>query len=226
VSETDGSVVNHEPRLFVAVPLDEAVRSAVTGIVEQVRAQIPDGRGVRWVRLDGLHLTLRFIGPTDARRVPIVAEALHEAAAGQLSTRLRLAGAGAFPPHGRPRTIWLGIDDGVDRLAALTARLDDALAARGWDPETRPFRAHVTLARTDGARSGPATAAALKEAAADLSVVSAVDRIVLYESVTGGGPARYVPLEEARLGDAADVAAGHARTVEQRGTEAAGAPAD
>jgi 2'-5' RNA ligase len=218
--------VNHEPRLFVAVPLDEAARSAVVDIVERVRARILDGRGVRWVRLDGLHLTLRFIGPTDAGRVPIVAEALHEAAAGQTSTRLRLAGAGAFPPHGRPRTIWLGIEDGVDRLTAITARLDDALAARGWDPETRPFRAHVTLARTDGARSGAATAAALVEAAADLSVVSAVDRIVLYESVTGGGPARYVPLEEAPLGDPTDAPGAHAVTVEGRGPEVAGAPAD
>ena len=109
---------------------------------------------------------------------------------------------------GRGRSGW-GSTEGVDRLAALTARLDEALAARGWDPETRPFRAHVTLARTDGARSGPATAAALREAAADLSVVSAVDRLVLYESVTGGGPARYVPLEEAPLGAPADGAAGH-----------------
>ncbi|HEY7971190.1 MAG TPA: RNA 2',3'-cyclic phosphodiesterase [Candidatus Limnocylindrales bacterium] len=215
-----------EPRLFVAVPLDELARAAVTGIVEQVRAQIPDGRGIRWVRLDGLHLTLRFIGPTDNDRVPIVAEAVHEAAAGEASTRLRLAGAGAFPPHGRPRTIWLGIDEGVDRLTALTARLDEALAARGWDPETRPFRAHVTLARTDGARSGPATAAALREAAADLSVVSAVDRLVLYESVTGGGPARYVPLEEAPLTAPGDGAAGHVDGVPRSGTEAAGAPAD
>jgi 2'-5' RNA ligase len=139
---------------------------------------------------------------------------------------LRLAGAGAFPPHGRPRTIWLGIDEGVDRLTALTARLDEALAARGWDPETRPFRAHVTLARTDGARSGPATAAALREAAADLSVVSAVDRLVLYESVTGGGPARYVPLEEAPLTAPGDGAAGHVDGVPRSGTEAAGAPAD
>jgi 2'-5' RNA ligase len=218
--------VNREPRLFVAVPLDEVARTAVTSIVEQVRAQIPDGRGIRWVRLDGLHLTLRFIGPTDAGRVPIVAEALHEAAAGQAASRLRLAGAGAFPPHGRPRTIWLGIDEGVDQLTALTARLDDALATRGWDPETRPFRAHVTLARTDGARSGPATAAALREAAADLSVGSAVDRLVLYESVTGGGPARYVPLEEARLGALAEAASGEADAVAPPGTKAAAATAD
>jgi len=218
--------VNREPRLFVAVPLDEVARTAVTGIVEEVRAKIPDGRGIRWVRLDGLHLTLRFIGPTDAGRVPVVAEALHEAATGEAATRLRLAGAGAFPPHGRPRTIWLGITEGVDRLNALTARLDDALAARGWDPETRPFRAHVTLARTDGARSGPATAAALREAAANLSVVSAVDRLVLYESVTGGGPARYIPLDEAPLDGPASGSVDHAEALAPRGTEAAAAPAD
>jgi 2'-5' RNA ligase len=218
--------VSREPRLFVAVPLDEATRSAVTGLVERVQAEVPDGRGVRWVRLDGLHLTLRFIGPTDADRVPIVAEALHEAAAGVASSRLRLAGAGAFPPHGRPRTIWLGIAEGVEPLTKLAARLDDALALRGWDRETRPFRAHVTLARTDGARSGPATAAALRESAAGLSVASAVDRLVLYESVTGGGPARYVPLEVASLGAPVDAAADRAETVAASAVEATAAPAD
>ena len=84
----------------------------------------------------------------------------------------------------------------------------------------------MTLARTDGARSGPATAAALREAAADLSVVSAVDRLVLYESVTGGGPARYVPLDEAPLDGRADGSADHAEAVAPPGTEAAAAPAD
>ncbi len=222
----DGGVVDREPRLFVAVPLDEVARTAVIDIVERVRAEVPDGRGIRWVRLDGLHLTLRFIGPTHLDRVPVVVEALREAAAGQAATRLRLAGAGSFPPHGRPRTIWLGITEGVDRLGGLTARLDAALAARGWEAETRPFRAHVTLARTDGARSGPATAAALREAAADLSVGSAVDRLVLYESVTGGGPARYVPLEEAALGAPADELAGRADAVAPPGPEAAAAPAE
>ena len=61
--------MNEEPRLFVAVPLDEEARSAVVDLVERIRATEPEGRGVRWVRLDGLHITLRFLGPTPELRV-------------------------------------------------------------------------------------------------------------------------------------------------------------
>ena len=70
---------------------------------------------------------------------------------------------------------------------------------RGWTPEDRPFRPHLTLARSDGIGSGGRTAARLTEAAGDLDARWTVDRLVLFESVTGGGPARYVPIEEVVL---------------------------
>jgi 2'-5' RNA ligase len=92
------------------------------------------------------------------------------------------------------------VREGVDELAALNGRLDDALVDAGWAHEERPFRAHLTLARADGVRAGPATAAALRAAAAELALESIVDRLVLYESVTGDGRARYVVRAEAPLG--------------------------
>ncbi|HET7473387.1 MAG TPA: RNA 2',3'-cyclic phosphodiesterase [Candidatus Limnocylindrales bacterium] len=189
-----------EPRLFVAVPIAESARARIAEIVETIRAGEPPGRGVRWVRLDGLHVTLRFLGPTPEERIAGVAEAIGRTAAGVEPFRLVIHDAGAFPAGGRPRTLWLGIDDGHSGLADLAARLGDALAVAGWPAEARPFRAHLTLARADGVRAGRETAAALKDAAADLSLESTVDRLILFESVTGGGPARYVERAVARLG--------------------------
>ena len=189
-----------EPRLFVAVPIAEAARQAIEEIVETIRAAEPAGRGVRWVRLDGLHLTLRFLGPAPVAAVPALIEAMQAAAAGVTPFTVRIRGAGSFPPVGRPRTLWLGIDDPADGLARLAARLDDALAADGWPRSERPFRPHLTLARADGVRAGPATAAALRIAAAELDLASVIERVVLFESLTGGGPARYVSRGEASLG--------------------------
>jgi 2'-5' RNA ligase len=189
-----------EPRLFVAVPLSEAARVAVAEVVERIRAGEPEGRGVRWVRLDGLHITLRFLGPTAEERVADVAAAVADAARGVEPFAIRIAGADAFPPIGRPRTLWLDLDQGVDGLAALAARLDDALVGAGWERERRPFRAHLTLARADGVRAGPATVAALRVAAADLAIESPIDRIVLFESITGSGRARYVDRANVALG--------------------------
>jgi RNA 2',3'-cyclic 3'-phosphodiesterase len=192
--------LSEEPRLFVAVPLSEPARVAVAEVVERIQAGEPAGRGVRWVRLDGLHVTLRFLGPTAESRVSDVAAAVASAADGVAPFAIRIAGADAFPAVGRPRTIWLDLDRGGDELAALAGRLDDALAGAGWERERRPFRAHLTLARADGVRAGPATVAALRAAAAELAIESPIERVVLFESITGSGRARYVDRAAVALG--------------------------
>jgi RNA 2',3'-cyclic 3'-phosphodiesterase len=200
----DRAQLTTEPRLFFAAPLDDAARAAVAAVVEGVRAEEPPSsngrRGVRWVRLDGLHLTLRFLGPTDEKRVPDLLAALDAVGGRSSPFGVRIAGAGGFPSESRPRTVWLGVTDGASGLAELAARVDDALESFGWPRPDRPFRAHLTLARSDGVPSGPAVVAALKRAIDGRSIESAIDRIVLFESVTGGGPARYVSHREASLG--------------------------
>jgi RNA 2',3'-cyclic 3'-phosphodiesterase len=189
-----------EPRLFVAVPLTDDASKAVSDVVERIRAGEPEGRGVRWVRLDGLHLTLRFLGPTPEARVPDLAAAVAAVARDGVPFTVTIRGAGSFPPSGRPRTIWLDVRDGVDQLERLATRLDDHLVEAGWEREHRPFRAHLTLARADGVRAGPATVAALTAAAADLAIESPIDRVILFESITGTGRARYVERAAAELG--------------------------
>ena len=198
-------------RIFVAVPLAEDVRSQVAGLVERVRLR-PEARGpgggperrdpldVRWVRMDGLHLTLRFLGPVLEDRIPAVEAAIHEAAGSGDPFEIRIDGAGGFPSAARPRALWLGVTDGAEALQRLARRLDDALAGGGWPIAERPFRAHLTLARADGVKSGPDAARRLMAAADGFSATWQADRLVLFESHTGAGPARYEPLAEASLG--------------------------
>lgn len=188
-------------RLFVAAPLPDETSAAVARLVHDVRAAgVPGGgRDVRWVRLDGLHLTLRFLGPTAEERVEPAATAVRAVARSQPPIDVAIDGAGAFPPTGRPRALWLGITDGSDRLAELAMAVDAALVAAGWTFDPRPFRPHLTLARADGVPAGRAIADRLVSAATHLDLRSRVTTIGLFESLTGGGPARYVPLESAEL---------------------------
>ncbi len=188
-------------RLFVAVPIPAPVREAITALVESVRAAgDPAVRDVRWVRLDGLHLTIRFIGPTDEERVADVAAAVDRTTRGVVPFDVVIANGGAFPSVGRPRALWLDVGDGASELAAVAKKLDDELSGLGWPRDERPHRAHLTLARSDGVRAGPVVARRLIAAAADVREPFRAESLVLFESISGGGPARYVPLHQAPFG--------------------------
>jgi 2'-5' RNA ligase len=150
--------------------------------------------------MDGLHLTLRFLGPTLDERMPALVDAIQGAVAGVTPFRVRLAGGGAFPGPDRPRVLWLGVAEGVDRLGDLARSLEDRLVSAGWLRDERPFRAHLTLARSDGVAAGPATARALVAAAEAFRAEWTADRLMLFESHTGAGPARYEALSEVSLG--------------------------
>ncbi len=189
-------------RLFIAVPLPVETTAVIAELVGAVRAAgVPGGgRDVRWVRLDGLHLTLRFLGPTLDDRVGPATEAVRIAAAASASFDVSIGGAGTFPPAGRPRALWLGVRTGTADLVALAGVVDRALQAAGWVPDPRPATPHLTLARSDGVPAGSAIADRLVTVAADLDLGFRAERIGLFESLTGGGPARYEPVELVALG--------------------------
>jgi len=189
------------PRLFFAVPVAESARRLVAGVMDRAQASVGDGRAkIRWVRVDGLHVTLRFLGPTPAERIDVLIAALDRLARSTPAFEVVIARAGAFPNPSRPRTLWLGIETGADRLAALAAELEREVTLGGEALGTRPFAPHLTIARTDGLRTAAAAAAALRDAAADLEARFVADRVVLFQSHLGRGPARYEPIHEAALG--------------------------
>jgi len=190
-------------RLFVGVPLPDDAARAVAEVVGAVRGQaLPTGaRDVRWVRLDGLHLTLRFLGPTPDELVDPTAEAVIAVArAADGPIELELTGAGTFPRAARPRTLWVGVGGATEALATLAANTEAALVATGWTPDARPFRPHLTLARSDGVSVGPLVAERLVVAMRERSIPCPIDRLGLFESVTGNGPARYLPVALEHLG--------------------------
>ncbi len=188
-------------RLFVAVALPSDVCTEIARLVDRVRAMVGDERpGVRWVRLDGLHLTLRFLGATTPERLAAVEGAVRAAAAVSGPIHLALHGAGAFPSPAHPRVLWLRVSEGADLLGGVADVLEAGMIAAGWPAEGRPFQPHLSLARADGVRSGPRTAGALAALAEAVDIGWTADRLTLFESHLGGGPARYEPLLEVPFG--------------------------
>jgi 2'-5' RNA ligase len=189
-------------RLFIAVPVADEVRHAVGALMEQVAGASIEDRAYgqpRWVRVDGLHLTLRFLGPTPNDRQSDLTGVLQACVADVEPFDVALSGAGAFPNPARPRVLWVGITSGAAQLGALATKLSGELERLGWPPEDRPFAPHLTLARTDGVPGAADKAQRLMELARDLDLSWRAERLVLYRSVLGRGPARYDPVAEAAL---------------------------
>lgn len=125
------------PRLFVALDVPPAVRAALAAL----RVEMP---GARWTPPGRLHVTLRFLGDTPDERLPALSAALREIEAPPLA--LRLDGLTAFPSRRAPRVLVVRLAPD-DALADLQRRVEAAAQALGFEPEARPFRPHVTLAR-------------------------------------------------------------------------------
>ena len=135
-----------------------------------VQCLVPPGTG-RSRRPDQLHLTLEFLGSVPDPRLQSVLE-VGEAAAGSATPFQVVLDRLEF--WQRPQVLCLTASVVPDPLVALVQSLRSALSARGFDPEKRPFKAHLTLARKVPLPPPAESVAPLRWAAHEYSLVESV----------------------------------------------------
>ena len=176
-------------RLFVAVELPEPIRDAIEDIVESLRSL--DGFG--WTPVGNLHITLAFLGWVQPDTVAAIRERLPASATAVEPFEARLAGAGRFPERGKARVLWVGFEDPTGSLAELSASVGRSLEGL-FQPDERPFRPHVTVARAR-------RPVAVRLPATDVARLAfPVEQITLFRSFLGGEHARYEALARWPLG--------------------------
>ncbi|HUG54987.1 MAG TPA: RNA 2',3'-cyclic phosphodiesterase [Vicinamibacteria bacterium] len=176
-------------RAFVALPLPDALREAVAETITRLERALPD---VRFVRPEGVHVTLRFLGWTRAETLAILEGPLRAAAGACPPVEIGVRGLGLFPDRGRPRVLWAGLTVPPE-VHALQAACERAAADAGFEPEGRAFRPHLTLGRW--------RARAPRPALAERGLGSGrVDRLVLYRSEPRPSGSTYTPLSTFPLG--------------------------
>ena len=131
-------------RLFVAIDIDQAIRTAIAQFVEGVRGFAPD---VRWVHPESLHITLKFIG--EWQRLEELKQSL--AAVRGEPVDITFGGIGFFPTPKAARVFWIGVD-ALPQLATLAGAIDAATSKLGIESEKRAFTPHLTLARSGSGR--------------------------------------------------------------------------
>jgi 2'-5' RNA ligase len=151
-----------------------------------------------WEREEKLHLTLKFFGDVAPATTHALSLAIERAAKPIAPFPLVIAGAGAFPPRGAARVLWLGVEDESGNLSRLQRALEDECAAAGFQREARSFHPHITIARLRtpaGARSLAELHRQIGFAAMELTV----NELVLMRSELGPRSSRYTALSRHRL---------------------------
>jgi 2'-5' RNA ligase len=129
-------------RVFVALDIPDEVRRAIGDLIGKLEKTC---RGARWVRTEGMHVTLKFVGEVS----PEKAERIKSALAGVRSNtpvEMHFRGAGFCPNERHPRVFWAGIEASPN-LAELAQGIEARMESLGVAREQRPFRPHLTLAR-------------------------------------------------------------------------------
>jgi RNA 2',3'-cyclic 3'-phosphodiesterase len=132
-------------RLFVAIELPGEVREALGRLQHELQQ-----RGLeklRWVRPEGIHLTLKFLGATPAEKVPAIDEALRHVTEGIARHVVSLNRLGRFGRWRRLSVVWVGLAGNLTQLGHLQLRVDRALRGLGFPSDDRKFEPHLTLAR-------------------------------------------------------------------------------
>jgi len=130
-------------RSFIAIELPEAVKSALSEFQQELEKC---GADVRWVRPEGIHLTLKFLGNINDKDVDRIVKTIEGTCKKYTAFNLEIAGAGVFPNKKTPRVLWVGIT-GNGAFANLQQEIEDAMASMGFEKENRKFVPHLTLGR-------------------------------------------------------------------------------
>lgn len=138
------------------------------------------------------HLTLRFLGKVDQVTFERFLAGLQQVE-DESSFPISVDRFGAFPRAKRATVVWVGVDKGESRLSILNGIAEEAAVSAGLEPEDRPFHPHITLSRV----RPPADVRWLEAQEVDLRW--RCDRVVVFRSHLGGGPARYESLETFHL---------------------------
>ncbi len=186
-------------RLFIAIPLPEKLQTNLAKTLPE-RSKM-NTLGIRPSEAGNIHITLKFLGEVEKTRIPAVTTAIQVAAAGIPAFEIMLTQGGCFPNRSQPRILWIG-GNTPDALCSLVTRLEEECCKIRFEPESKPFRLHATLARIQpypSAQSLIAIDETLKKLDCLPLTSFHVDQVILFKSDLSSGKPRYASLFTQKL---------------------------
>jgi len=131
-------------RLFVAINFSEEIKKQILSVQEQLRSRVLKGN---FSRSENFHITLAFLGNAPEEKLESLFQIMDDLKAPPFE--IRFNSTGCFS-HSHKGLWWIGADrnsPGFQVLLSIHAQLLDRLLDAGFPVDTRPFNAHITLAR-------------------------------------------------------------------------------
>lgn len=178
-------------RLFIALDIPAEIRARLTEYMDRARLLAPNAR---WARVEGLHVTLKFIGHVDDAAVEKIKAALRPIKTAPFA--VKFTGVGFFPNPNAARVFWAGVNGG-DHLPLLASTIDAALEKLDFPREAKPYHPHLTLARTSS-RPLRELKPLLEDPPPQFGTMTARE-FFLYQSQPQKGGSKYTKLERFEL---------------------------
>lgn len=189
-------------RSFIAVDLPESMSDSLSATSKQLQGML-EGLPIRWVPIENIHLSLKFLGDVSERNIPMLKEILAAEAASHTTFEISVGGFGIFPTLLRPRVLWVGVE-APDELNNLQRRVDMETARLGYAPDQRDFTPHLTFGRVSR-NASPAQVRKVSDTLRNFSLgflgAARITEVSLFRSDLGPGGAVYSKMYTAKFSE-------------------------
>jgi 2'-5' RNA ligase len=190
-------------RSFIAVDLPKSLVDSLHRSSDHLRALL-NGLPVRWVPVQNIHLTLKFLGDVSERNLRMIQTIIQAEAAAHQVFEISVGGFGVFPNLANPRVIWVGVE-APDELIKLQRRIDAETARLGYAPDQRAFSPHLTFGRVSR-NASPKEVRGVSELLRSHSIgflgAARIEDVTLFRSDLGPDGAVYSKIYSAKLQNA------------------------
>ena len=166
-------------RCFLAFPISSGLKEKLGLILNDLQHTCAD---VKWVKLENIHLTLKFLGSLEERDLENISSLLEERCRSFDPITSHLSEIGAFPDLHHPKIVWVALDDPTKHIHEIVNVIEADLAKWGLAKEENIFKSHITLGRVRSPTNLKELIQAMLQITFEEKIKHTFDRIILYKS--------------------------------------------
>jgi 2'-5' RNA ligase len=166
-------------RAFIAVDLNPTIKRTIEDIQNHLKKS---DCAVKWVRPENIHLTLKFLGDVNIKKINSLIQTLADLFCNTKPIETQLTQLGAFPNIKRPRVLWVGLKDDKQNIVQLARSLEENLGKIGFQKDQKPFSPHITIGRLPAPKNIQALTQAISSYTLPPAQAQTVQQVILYKS--------------------------------------------